>query len=113
MLTQEDWNERMWGEYPTLRILLQDKQIPGYYTGLTSVSDNIFDKTQRLLKISILVKEYVNVKEQKKEVDQQKLLDDLIRLVENLESFYKYISSQKEEIRNIRDILKESHQASL
>jgi len=101
MITLEDWNERMWGEYPTLKILLQDKKVPDVYYGLTSASESIFDRIQQLIKISILVREHLNVKDQSKAVDQEKLKIDLNKLAENLESFGDYVLKQKQELREI------------
>jgi serine/threonine-protein kinase RIO1 len=57
-MTTAAYSERKWGMLPALRQALEDKEIPGNYYGLTSVSDNIFDMMHRLLEISILVREY-------------------------------------------------------
>lgn len=57
MLTEKARHERMWGWIPTLGQLLSGKQIPDHYFGFSSVSDNPFDSTTRLMKISILIQE--------------------------------------------------------
>jgi hypothetical protein len=56
-LTPEALRERMWGEFPALRMILESKSIPDHHYGYSSVSDNTFEQMQRLLKISILVRE--------------------------------------------------------
>jgi hypothetical protein len=47
----------MWGQFPALRTILEAKVIPDHYYGPSSVSDNTFDRLQRILEISILVRE--------------------------------------------------------
>ena len=49
--------ERNWGWIPTLGNILGNKTLPERYFGPTSVSDNAFESTQRLMKISILIRE--------------------------------------------------------
>ena len=57
MLTDKALAERMWGPFPALRIILESKRVPDRYFGPTSVSDNVFDKMERLLIMAILVRE--------------------------------------------------------
>jgi hypothetical protein len=49
--------ERMWGPLPALRMILESKRVPDRYFGPTSVSDNVFNKIERLLIMAILVHE--------------------------------------------------------
>ena len=53
-LTSEAFEERKWGPFPALRQVLASKQVPDSYFGLSSVSDNVFARLDRLLHIAIL-----------------------------------------------------------
>ncbi len=57
MLTEKAMYERMWGQFPMLGKILGTKQIPDHYFGYSSISDNVFDRIHRLMKISILIRE--------------------------------------------------------
>ena len=57
MLTEKAMRERMWGQFPALRMILEPKRVPDQYYGPTTVSDNVFDRVQRLLTMAILVHE--------------------------------------------------------
>src|SRR5208283_2454858 len=57
MLSHEAIRERTWGPFPALRKVLEDKQLSGEYFGWTSVSDNVFDRLERTLKIGILARD--------------------------------------------------------
>jgi hypothetical protein len=69
MLTEEAIYERMWGQFPTLGKILATKTIPDHYFGLSSISDNEFNRVQRLMRISILLRE--NCNEIKNEIEMQ------------------------------------------
>ena len=57
MLTEQArWN-RMWGRTPELVKILDQKQLSIEWTGSTSVSDNIFDSTLRMLRLYALVRD--------------------------------------------------------
>ena len=58
MLTEDA--ERMRGQFPTLRRVLEPKRVPDRYYGPTSVSDNVFSQIERLLTMAILVHENRN-----------------------------------------------------
>jgi hypothetical protein len=57
MLTEKARTERMCGPFPALRMILESKRVPDRYFGPTSVSDNVFNKIQRLLIMAVLVHE--------------------------------------------------------
>jgi hypothetical protein len=58
MLTEHAMYEREWGRFPELGKLLSNKQLTVRWTGVSSVSDSIFDQVVRLLKIYALVEDY-------------------------------------------------------
>lgn len=60
MLTKQELDKRIWGRYPTMRVLLQNKKIPDKYYGATSVSNNLFNESNRLLELLLLTKEFIN-----------------------------------------------------
>ena len=105
MLTKQALNERMWGNYPTLGKLLQDKNIPGHYYGELSISDNTFDRTHRLLEIMILVLEFNSEKEWKT-VNPKDLIRDINQLTEDIDWLSDYLSDQKNKIKELRNNLK-------
>ena len=63
-LTKEAYHERQWGSFPELAKLLDKKQLSAEWTGLSSVSDNIFDKVHRFLRIFALVHDSESLVEQ-------------------------------------------------
>ena len=56
-LTDKALRERMWGEFPTLSTILENKELPNLYFGASSASDNIFDQIVHTLKLAILIHE--------------------------------------------------------
>lgn len=56
-LTEQALYERTWGEFPELAKILDRKQLGPEWTGYTSVSDNVFDRVERLLKLFALIQE--------------------------------------------------------
>jgi hypothetical protein len=58
MLTEKAMSERKWGCFPALRLILESKRVPDHYYGPSSVSDNSFDRTCRIMEIDILVHEH-------------------------------------------------------
>jgi hypothetical protein len=92
MLTKEALMERMWGSFPALRKLLENKKIPDSIYGYTSVSDNIFSQTERLIEIIILVREFISRDKIRQNDDHNLLNTDLKRLcvdIENMENFFR------------------------
>jgi len=57
-LTEQAYRERKWGSFPILRQVLEDKHLPDKYFGITSASDNLFDRFHRLIEITLLTREY-------------------------------------------------------
>jgi hypothetical protein len=57
LLTDEALYRRKWGWIPALGEILGKKEIPWHYFGPTSVSDNRFESTRRLIEIMILIRE--------------------------------------------------------
>jgi hypothetical protein len=57
MLTDEALDNRRWGPFPALRSVLKDKQLQDRWFGWSSASDNVFDRTTRILEIAILAEE--------------------------------------------------------
>ena len=105
-LTKEAYDNRKWGSYPSLRKALSDKRISNYdYIGITSAHDNIFDATNRLIEIAILVDEYESdIKKIAKVEGRKTVWKDLERLEESL----KYASYRFEKFSNrIRDVRRE------
>lgn len=84
-LTEEAYEERKWGPFPALRQTLATKQIPDRYFGLTSASDNMFARLDRLLQISILVEEYGDeIAGAAQDVGVRETIEDVERLEEML-----------------------------
>jgi hypothetical protein len=48
-LTRQASTERMWGSFPALRVILEEKKVPD--------QDNIFGQLSRLLQLTILIRE--------------------------------------------------------
>ena len=102
MLTEEALQERLWGKYPSLRKLLQKKKIPDNYYGFSSVCDNIFDRTSRLLEVTILVKEFLNIKEKMSNSDREGIVNDLERLLYELESLREVITQDVDKFNEMK-----------
>ena len=105
-LTEEVYDKRKWGTYPSLRKALNNKRISNYdYVGITSAHDNIFDVTNRLIEIAILADENEReIKKIAKTEGRKKVWEDLERLEESL----KYASYRFENFSNrIREVRRE------
>ena len=85
MLNPEALENRKWGEFPELRKALKASQVPDEYFGPTSVSDNIFNRLERLTEVAIIVKERRSILEQAATPQNlQELKADLFRLENSL-----------------------------
>lgn len=105
-LTATAYHERKWGNLPALRQALEDKQIPADYYGLTSASDNIFDAIQRLLEISILVREFdKHIMDKAGTVGKKEMDRDLGALEDALKRISHVFSDAIEDIKTLRDRL--------
>jgi hypothetical protein len=105
-LTHQAYQERMWGPFPAIRKVLEKREVPGEYYGLTSIDDNEFEFMRRMTEIAILVNEHKthliaftnadNVKE---------VYEDLDRLVELLKRASSYFNNKADSIYAIsRDL---------
>lgn len=108
MLTEESYRERKWRPFPALRKALEDKKVPDDCYGLTSVSDNRFDRLVRLVEIAILAHEYRSaVKETAQSVGLKEIYRDLDYLIDELESASSYFKRSAEEVRTLMKHLHE------
>jgi len=58
VLTESAIRERQWGSFPALRQVLEAKRPSVRHHGLASVSDNIFERLQRLVQVASLADEH-------------------------------------------------------
>ena len=101
-LTAEAYRERKWGSFPALRQALENKEIPSNYYGLSSADDNMFDRTDRLIQISVLVVEYKrHIRETAQSVGREEMYTDLRRLEEDLEQASHFFKRTIEEVRTL------------
>jgi len=107
MLTEKALNERMWGKYPTLRKILEQKKIPDEYYGSTSVTDNIFDRNEGLLKLIILLVEFSKRNEELDSVSSEKLIIELKSVMNEIDSYSEYMERQRCKIQELINKLNE------
>jgi hypothetical protein len=91
--------ERMWQPYPALRQILEEKLIPDRYYGASSVSDNSFDATLRLMQITILIQE--NRTEIEKQRDNLSLRNDLYQVCQACENVARQFREQGAQIAEL------------
>ncbi len=105
-LTKEAYQERKWGRFPALRQALEDKRIPDSYYGRTSVDDNVFDAFNRLLELSILIKEYDNdIVNMAQSIGREEIYNDLRMISDNLEGMTNYLKGLTNAIQeNIHEL---------
>lgn len=84
-LTHHAYQERMWGPFPAIRKVLEKREVPGDYYGLTSADDNEFEFMRRLMEIAILVNEH------KKHITEFTNMDNLKDVHEDLERLEKLL----------------------
>lgn len=102
MLSEYGIQERMWGRFPALRKVLHDKRVPNEYYGPTSVSENIFNRTERLLQNSILVLEHAElVNESARAVGPEEMHLDLSRLCDELDAASSFFRQQADRVRSL------------
>ncbi len=105
-LTPEAYRERKWGRYPALRKALEDKEIPSRYYGFTSVSDNMFDATLRLMEIAVLAIEYGSaIREMVPLVGREKMYSDLRALEKSLKSASQSFAEDSDKVRRLYETL--------
>ena len=109
MLTETAYNERKWGPFPALRKILEEKKIKDpnlEYYGLTSADDNIFDQTNRLIKMAILVEQNEeNILNYARPGLCEEFFADLDHLEENMQSLHRFIDEKTEIIKDLKDQL--------
>jgi len=90
MLTDKARHERKWSWIPTLGQFLSSKEIPERYFGVSSTSDNHFDRVRRLMEIAILIKEnYTELKyriNNGTQLEKRQIQEELHRVASALES---------------------------
>ena len=101
-LTAEAYRERKWGEFPTLRKALEDKEIPSKYYGLTSASDDMFDHMIRLSHIAVLASESENdIKQVAALVGRGEMYQDLHKLACDLDHFSRFFKETSDRVRSL------------
>lgn len=114
MLTDKAMRDREWNSFPALRQAFEDKRIPDVYFGLSSVSDNMFASLHRLLKISVLVREYEkNVRHLAQTVSHYEIYSDLRRLEEDLIRASSLFTNFAKEVGNVCRALDGSRGSSI
>jgi len=58
VLSEKALRERKWGSLPALRKVLENKELPPEFHGISSVSDNIFEELSRLVEVVSLSREH-------------------------------------------------------
>ncbi len=102
MLTEEAIRERKWGPYPTLRQVLENKKLPSNFYGLTSVSDTMFDRIDRLIKIAILIDNYkANIKNAVPTLGRDELSKDLYDVQSELERTAEYFRDMGQHVHSL------------
>lgn len=102
MLTLEGIRERKWGPYPKLRQVLQDKEMPADFYGLTSVSDNRWDQIHRLIEIATLVDEYrADIKNAMPTLGHDELCRDLHDIQHELEWASNYFREMGQRVQSV------------
>jgi hypothetical protein len=105
MLIEEAMYERMWGQFPTLGEILGAKTIPDHYFGPTSISDNEFDRVQRLMRIAILPGENSNeIKTQLDDLAGYRLREELHHVAIILEETAQRFHARSLELANIFEL---------
>lgn len=106
MLTDETLKERKWGQFPALRLVLEEKQVPSNYYGPTSASDNLFDHLVRPLKIWIVAREFgADIKRAAEVEGPEAILRDLARLEDELEGPATMFRDAATEVRRLMNEL--------
>ena len=106
-LTREAYQERKWGQFPTLRKILEAKEIPAHYFGVSSASDNMFDAMGRLLEIAVLVREFEDqVKETARSLGPSQMCDDLRTLEQGLKKAQSFFEKSIHQVRMLSESIR-------
>jgi len=104
-LTEEAYGERKWGFIPAIRQILEDKEIPAHYYGCSSADDNIFDRINRLMDITVLlVNHKSDIRERTQSLDREgreAIFRDLQTMEDHLESASRFFKDAVKEIRTL------------
>jgi hypothetical protein len=100
MLTEEAYYERLWGKYPALQNRFKQKDLPLDYYEYATVSDSIFDRTERLLKVTLLVRDNMEGLQGIPDSERSAIVHDLERLSSDLESLQQSLSGHIQVIRH-------------
>ena len=113
-LTEKGYQDRMWGDFPSLRIILEDAKIPDHYYGPSSASDHLSDRVNRLITIAILIRENketikgalreaLTATRENQISEPPHLLQDLDRFRRMMEGIASHLRETAEEIYEIRN----------
>lgn len=115
-LTAKGEAERMWGEFPALRVILETKNVPYHYYGPSTASDNMFDSLRRIAEMSILIKENkTSIIESLKcgdESYQRQLINDLSHVRNNYRAAESSFEDAIKDIDEIDNRIKSKHEKS-
>ena len=104
-LTEEAYRDRMWGFIPVLRQVLEDKKIPDHYYGFTSADDNIIDRIDRLMHITVLLLNHKSDIREKtqflEQEDREAIIKDLRTVEQHLEGTSDFLLDAVRKIRAI------------
>ena len=102
----EAYRERKWGPFPALRQVLEDKRLSGKHFGITSASDNLFDRLHRLIEITLLTRDYSEELLKTANNDfGEALQEDLTHLESDLKQARSFIDGEIENIKALRHSL--------
>lgn len=102
MLTEEALRERKWAAYPALRKVLEGKNLPAGFYGLTSIHDTLPAEMDRLLEIAALVQAYQNqIQDSAREVGTEAIFEDLRSLCGAAEAMQAHFGRVREQVENV------------
>ena len=106
MLTEEASRERRWGRFPALRQALETRRMPAEFFGITSASDNMFERFRHLLETSVLVSAYrTEILETAQAVGPHHVYEDLRSLEDELRAVAHCVMTAIDEVRTVYGLL--------
>ena len=110
ILSLDAITERMWGQYPSLRKVLEEKNPnQGDYVR-SSVSDNIFDSSVRLLKMAILVRDNADeILENSATLGEKAVNEELWHLEDALKATQQSYENFSREVQELRYKIQEKN----
>ena len=105
MLTQPEYNERKWGQYPELRQVLENERI--HDMTLISTDDTGLERCRRLIEIGILFtqNEEKIVNYVKNNLSDDSMMKDLDTLNNNMNSLISELKNITDRIQDVQKIL--------